>query len=189
MCLTLLIAYLPLGNFTEGIVEANADVDSAESISKSKVREEIVSKRTANSKTFLNTDGTYTAEISQIPIHYKNSRNTWSEIESNLIENTTEENYQNKANSFKAKLDKKVDKDTPLLQVEDQDRSIKMELAPVENTGKEPAEVTGVVEDNSIQYPEIYQNISLTYTIGADRIKEDIIFNERTSSGFPDKFT
>ncbi|MCM3576466.1 DNRLRE domain-containing protein [Mesobacillus subterraneus] len=189
MCLALLIAYFPLGNFTEGIVEANDDVTSTENISETKVREEIVSKRTANSKTYLNPDGTYTSEISQTPIHYKNSRNTWSEIQSNLIENTSEENYQNKANSFKAKLDKKIDKDTPMLQVEDQDRSIKLELAPVENTGKEPAEVTGIVDDNSVKYPEIYQNVSLTYTIGADRIKEDIVFDERPSSGFPDKFT
>lgn len=173
MCLTLLISCIPLDNFSKAFAETTeVEPVITEKNTNLTTRTEIPSLRTANSKTYRNPDGTFSAEISHAPIHYKDEKNTWSPINNSLIENTAEGVYQNKANSFQAKFNEKYENDTTLLQIEDKNRSVDIELVPIENMGQEPAEVNAIVQDNSVQYPEIYENIDLSYTIGADRVKE-----------------
>lgn len=74
---------------------------------KANERTELNNKRTANSKTFINPDGTLTTEISQTPIHFKDTNNNWEPINNNLVANTPENVYQNKSNSMKVKFNEK----------------------------------------------------------------------------------
>ena len=45
---------------------------------------EVVGKRTQTSKTFNNSDGTYTTEIYEAPIHFKDSKGNWKDIDNDL---------------------------------------------------------------------------------------------------------
>jgi hypothetical protein len=47
---------------------------------------ELISKRTANSKTFLNADGSFTSHVSLIPIHYKDALGNWINISPTVTE-------------------------------------------------------------------------------------------------------
>ena len=90
---------------------------------KKEERQELVEKRTENSKTFSNDDGTLTTEISQKPIHYKDTHNNWEEIDNVLVENKSEKVFENKANAFKVKFDKQIAND-PFLEVKDKQGSV-----------------------------------------------------------------
>jgi RHS repeat-associated protein len=192
LVVTLVITYVPFEEFTHVFAETNASHDSTKDqkgTSKSKGRKEITSLRTATSKTYLNEDGTYTAEISQTPIHYKDKQNKWVDIDNNLVSNSKEDVYQNKANSFQTKFAKQEKQGSPVMQVADDDHTAAMELEPLDQNGQEPANVKGEVKDNSIEYPNVFSNVNLKYTVGSDRVKEDIVYKEKPKDGFPSQFT
>lgn len=152
-------------------------------------REEVQEMRTANSKTFLNLDGSYTSEISQSPIHFKNEKNEWQTINNQLVLDSVEEVYENKANDFTVEFNKEQESESPILKVEDENYSTELQLEPLEHTGQKPANVEGVVDGESIIYPNVYSNIDIKYSVGSDRIKEDIIYTEKPEKGFPSVFT
>jgi hypothetical protein len=59
---------------------AAAQIDSPLKYGLPATSQEITSKRTLNSKTFRNANGTYTAVIAQSPIHYKDNSGTFQDI-------------------------------------------------------------------------------------------------------------
>ncbi|TKC14957.1 hypothetical protein [Robertmurraya kyonggiensis] len=81
------------------------------------------------------------------------------------------------------------DEKAPIMKVEDQDRSTQLQLELLEHTGESPANIEGKVEGETITYKEVYSNIDLKYTVGSDRIKEDIIYTEKPEEGFPSRFS
>jgi|GEM_PF-780127 len=151
-------------------------------------RQELIEKRTENSKTFSNDDGTLTTEVSQKPIHYKNKHNNWEEIDNKLVENKSEQVFENKANAFKVKFDEQIAND-PFLEVKDKQGSVQLQIEPLEHSNEKPATVKGEVDGEVITYPEVFPNVDMKYTVGSDRIKEDIIYNEKPKDGFPNQFT
>jgi len=96
MVLVLINLVLP---FPGNTAEAKTDTSQA----KTKIKQEITSQRTRNSKSYLNEDGrTFTSQIYQGPIHYLDENKSWQEIDNELVE--TQKNgfkYENKANEFK----------------------------------------------------------------------------------------
>ncbi|MDI7743141.1 DNRLRE domain-containing protein [Lysinibacillus fusiformis] len=192
LVLAMIFTTIPLTHFST--VYATDSIDQSTSnlpqnqVSES-TRKELVDKRTETSKTFLNPDGTLTTEISQKPIHFKNNRKEWQSIENELVENQKEQVYENKANAFKVKFDQEQKTDSPFMELEDEQTTVEFELEPLEHTDEMAAKSEAVVEGESITYPNVYQNIDIKYTIGNDRVKEDIIYNEKPSEGFPEQFT
>ncbi|WP_108671391.1 DNRLRE domain-containing protein [Peribacillus acanthi] len=152
-------------------------------------KEEVKELRTAYSKTFLKSNGTFVAEISQTPIHFKNDNDQWESINNELVSDSKENVYENKANDFTVKFSEKHEVETPVFKIEDEQYSTELQLEPLEHTGEQAANVEGVVEGESITYPDVYSNIDIKYTVGSDRIKEDIIYTEKPEKGFPTVFT
>lgn len=191
LVLTMTITYVPIGEISSVFAESNQTEKNnhTNDSEKKQGKKEIVSKRTENSKTYLDSDGTYSTEISQKPIHFKNNRNEWQPIDNNLISNRSEQVYENKANSFKVKFNKKHTPDSSFIEIEDKQGSAELMLEPLEHTNTEPLTVEGIVNGESITYPNVYPDIDMRYTVGVDRVKEDIIYPEKPSEGFPDKFT
>lgn len=65
---------------------------------------EVISKRTAGSKTFKNPDGTYTLKSYVTPIHYRDKDKKWQVIDDKLIPSPAPGfSYENKFNDFKIK--------------------------------------------------------------------------------------
>lgn len=185
---TLVFSFIPFGNFVAKAEETN-EVSSSE-----KKPIEIIEKRTATSKTFDNLDGTYSTEISQQPIHFKDGNGKWEEIDNKLIEKENNK-IQNTANDFTVEFEGKVSEDDAALSISDNDIGIEMGLVETNDedqnkiSQKSVNEVTGTVDDNSITYEQVADNVNVVYTVGADRVKEDIIYTEKPENGFPEKFT
>jgi len=49
---------------------------------------EIISKRTINSKTYRNEDGTSTANFWGLPVHYQDDKNQWQDIDTTIVSST-----------------------------------------------------------------------------------------------------
>lgn len=140
-----------------------------------KTKKEIIQLRNEKSKTFLNNDGSYTTEISQKPIHYKDkTKNQWLPIDNNLSTNAQE--AYNSNHEFKVSLDKKHTSTNNLLEIKED--KFEIGLNPVLPTGskmdRSASISTGEAEDNVMTYSDIYPNADLIYTLGNDRIKEEI---------------
>ncbi|WP_108670434.1 DNRLRE domain-containing protein [Peribacillus acanthi] len=150
---------------------------------------EIISLRTENSKTYLNEDGTHRAEISQEPIHFKDEKNQWQPIDNKIVSNNTEGVYENKANAFTVQFDQQQESSKPLMEIAEDNISAQLTMEPLQHTQEEPAEVGAVVKEESVVYPNIYSDIDIQYTVGSDRIKEDIIYTDKPTDGFPEQFT
>ncbi|MDQ0156471.1 DNRLRE domain-containing protein [Robertmurraya andreesenii] len=186
-------AYIPFENFLV-YAKGNEEHQAAKNQEnkKNKVRKEVENLRTENSKTFLNEDGTYTAEIAQSPIHYKDAKGKWKEIDNTLVDVQDKAAVENKSNKFKVKIEKEI-KGERSISITDQDKSINLGLESIQEqngTKVMPVQETkGEVKENSITYPEILDGVNLKYSIGSDRVKEDIIYKEKPEDGFPEKFT
>ncbi|MBD7906999.1 MULTISPECIES: DNRLRE domain-containing protein [Sporosarcina] len=187
--LAMLMSYAPFSEFAFAYGETNSEDNYQTKLKDKQSKKEVIEKRTENSKTFLNADGTYTAQISQIPLHFKNGKNEWEEINNELVTDSSKNVYQNKANAFTVEFDQKQTPDTPYIQIKEEQHLAELQLEPLEHTKEEPASVKGIVAEDSITYPDVYKNIDIKYTVGADRIKEDIIYNEKPQKGFPERFT
>ncbi|WP_108672566.1 DNRLRE domain-containing protein [Peribacillus acanthi] len=191
LVLTLLINLVPNESYADTSADITLENNQQLSDDKPNVDEnnEILDLRTETSKTYLNQDGSHRVEISQEPIHFKNEQEQWQPIENELITNNNENVYENKANNFKVQFDKQQEPNTPFLEIEENNISAQMTMEPLEHTKEKPAKVEAVVKNESIVYPEIYSNIDIKYTVGSDRVKEDIIYTDKPIEGFPNQFT
>lgn len=109
-----------------------------------------------------------------------------------MVDSPNQNKVENKSNDFSVKLDKSVDGDATV-SIEDKDKIIDFGLNSVKETNK-PKETKvqnskGIVEDNSITYPKVLEGVNLKYSLGSDRVKEDIIYQEKPENGFPEKYT
>ncbi|MGX2959510.1 DNRLRE domain-containing protein [Peribacillus sp. JNUCC 23] len=194
---TLTIAYLPLSNLSVKAAAANAQHSDEGRKTKNNEKEEILDLRTENSKTFINENGTYTSEIAQEAIHFKNEENEWEEIDNTLIESSDKQSYENKSNEFSVNFKKSFNKEKNNVSLQDGNKTIEIGLEPINEDNKEsklrsmlPVSSTkGIVNAESITYPNVFDDIDVRYSIGSDRIKEDIIYKEKPKNGFPNKFT
>lgn len=145
-----------------------------------KAKKELIHLRNAKSRTFSNGDGTYTTELSEKPIHYKNkAKNEWVPIDNKLLTNVQQ--AYNNSHDFKITLEKKQSRNKSLIQIKEDKYEIG--LSPVENEvmtqSLEGSSNSGTVNDNVMTYKNVYPDSSLIYTLGNDRVKEDIKINKR----------
>ncbi|MBS4024702.1 MAG: DNRLRE domain-containing protein, partial [Clostridia bacterium] len=131
-----------------------------------KERVEIPSRRSANTKIFLEPDGTFTKEIYSQSIFYQNDKKQFLPIESNIVP-AAEAAFKarNKSNRFNVSFG-----DNSLMRFQQKDMYI--ELVPAN-----PAPSKGVINGNKIKYANIYPNVDIEYTSGNDFVKEDIILH------------
>jgi hypothetical protein len=136
---------------------------------------EVISKRDAYSKHFLNNNGTITAYISGAPMHYLNGSSyedidltieqaVYQEYEYSSIKNSVE-SYFTSVQSGKGdgKLAKFTKKNSAGIV-----RSVEYMLRGSNPTSEE-------VTDNSIIYRNVFENTDLEYIVSPDKLKENII--------------
>lgn len=158
-------------------------------------KEEIVSLRSETSKTYSNPDSTYTTEISEEPIHYKEDEGeNWLPIDNTLIVDPVQGTVINKANSFKAEFSESTTDNEALVEVEQDEYTVS--LTPVGSEESIPdtvqtnlKTVEGVLEKNTIVYSNVYPNVDIKYTVGTDKVKEDIILKEKPEPNTPTSFS
>ncbi|OEC01259.1 hypothetical protein GY31_13200 [Lysinibacillus sphaericus] len=188
--LALFIAYIPFGNFA---LHAEAKNNKEENKHEQKKPTELVELRTENAKTFDNMDGTYTAEIAQEPIHFQNEQGNWEDINNDLVETQNGQTVKNKANDFSIEIEKATSSSQQNITITDETSKIDFGLVSAhhkKSNKTEPVQNTeGLVQDNTIKYPNILEDADVIYTVGSDRVKEDIVYREKPTGGFPQKLT
>ncbi|WP_424769450.1 hypothetical protein [Paenibacillus sp. sgz302251] len=141
---------------------------------------EVVELRTEKSKTQRNSNGSYTTEISSIPIHYQDATSKrWKAISNRIEQNPT--SFYNNDHSFKVRFNKTFERTADLLKITDNKQSIA--LTPVSETAGsvQPTrnQLPGYMADNTITYKNLYPGADLQYTLGNDKIKEDIVLHKK----------
>lgn len=128
---------------------------------------ELVDKRKKREKHFLKENGEIIAKVYDQDIHYlKNGK--YEEIDNTLIENNNY--FVNKSNNFKVKFNKSLE--TNLMTIEDNDYYLNLKLINACNYKL-------ISNQNIIKYLNVYNGIDLEYNISANKIKENIILNNK----------
>ncbi|MFJ7982150.1 DNRLRE domain-containing protein, partial [Lysinibacillus xylanilyticus] len=188
--LAMFIAFIPFDNFASA-AEIQSDKNAQKGKEKGKI--EVVGERTETSKTYNNLDGTFSTEIYEAPIHYKDDKGNWTDIDNELQKhkNNGKGQYKNKANSFTVTFDEKIKDEANNVQVTEDHYNLDIGLKEIEQKGEvTPAkEVVGVATDNQIQYENVFDNISTIYSVGENFVKEDITINQKPEKGLPQTFS
>ncbi|MGG6447376.1 DNRLRE domain-containing protein [Pseudobacillus badius] len=158
--------------------------DKRPSHSVQKERKEVVEERTETSKTYQNPDGTMTTEVYQSPVHYKDpSLKQWKEIDNTLEENPKTGEIKNSDNLFSAEFSNKISQETPIVEVTEGDASISLTPVDTKEKGKKLKSASAKVNKNRVTYTEAFEDTDLTYTIGDQKVKEDLILKEKPQTG------
>lgn len=135
-----------------------------------KVRE-LTEKRTKNAKFYELSDGRIQAEIASDPIHYKDAKGKWQNIDPTVT--TTDESgyaFGNKKNNFHTFFGKKADK---LLKFR-----LDKHLIQLGVDGAEDKNLSPVVKSNTVTYSDLFPDADVKYTITSKSLKEDIILKK-----------
>jgi len=154
---------------------------------------EVITKRTAGSKTFKNPDGSYTLKSYVTPIHYRDKDKKWQDIDNGLISSLTPGfSYENKANDFKIKYGAvSANPINPsVIEVEKNDKHLSLgfnDLRPSEALLNpdyaETNEVAGSrrvkqTKEDEVSYMGVYDGVDVNYKTFADKVKEELILNK-----------
>ncbi|WP_242731433.1 DNRLRE domain-containing protein [Bacillus altitudinis] len=140
---------------------------------------EITNKRTPYTKTFKDEKGDFYKEIYAEPIHSKQGKE-YGEIDDTLIPENEIISTEN--TDLKANFPKRIKDDQSIIYKKDGHR-IEFEITSASQKGKgitpNLASKTDL-EDNKVQYNDIYPKVDLRHITFNDEVKEDWIVNEYT---------
>ena len=134
---------------------------------------ELTDRRTRTSKTFRNPDGTLTTSLFTVPVHFRNERGAWQEIESQLVP-ADEEGYAfaNRANRFRALFKPALGPEFLRIVVEGKPFA----FTPVDAASK-PARAQG----SRIAYAAPFPGADLRYDVLAEGVKETLVLSDATA--------
>lgn len=139
---------------------------------------ELIDKRKAREKHFLQEDGTIVAKVYSDDIHYlKNGK--YQEIDNTLKKEN--DYYINKSNDYKVKF-KENGKDS-LMQIMKDDHYIDIKLKNANNTkARKKKSISKLVED--VAYENVLDNINIEYKALPTKIKETIVLQNSEQTEF-----
>ncbi|MFE9653200.1 DNRLRE domain-containing protein [Micromonospora sp. NPDC006431] len=131
---------------------------------------ELTGERTANTKTFQLSDGRTQAEISSMPVHYRDAKGRWQAIDT-TVRPTNEKGYVqgNRTNSFTSLFG---DSSKDLVRFEAEGRSIELGLTGAAKT------VTPTVSGSTVTYPGIASGADVVYDVTSTALKEKIVLRK-----------
>ncbi|MGS2615359.1 golvesin C-terminal-like domain-containing protein [Micromonospora sp. LZ34] len=142
---------------------------------------ELTGKRTANSKVYQLSDGRTQAEISAVPLHYKDGKGRYQPIDT-TIKPTDEKGYVqgNRTNTFTSLFGDSSDE---LVRFEQDGRSIELGLAGA------PKDVTPKVSGSTVTYPGLAGGADVVYDVSSTALKEKIVLRRAPSGPVSYTFT
>jgi len=154
-------------------------------------KQELVSERTAYSKRYANPDGTITEEIYSTPIHYRGTQGNWLSIDNNLApvpDNNFE--FANKDNKVKFLFGKNT-RSQSLVRFQAKNKWVDFRPVAASVYGTEIQQdndvvndVYGTIAEDTITYPNIFNNTSIAYKSCSQSLKESIILQQPTFNYF-----
>lgn len=173
--------------FIEDIVNNPTD---AEKDAEADILYEVEEKRDEYTKVYKKSDGTYTAVMTEEPLHYLDD-GAWKEIDNSMILNGSL--YTNLSNLFNVELPKNIDENKELT-VEKDGYELSFSVDNIENSSAvvennivasdteiESADKAISQTQSSVTYNDIADNTNLQYIVTPNSIKENIIVSNKES--------
>ncbi|MFJ6671451.1 DNRLRE domain-containing protein [Actinosynnema sp. NPDC091369] len=129
---------------------------------------ELADRRTDRSRTFANTDGTLTTEVSQDPLHHRGPDGSWAPVDPTAVRDGGE--WRNKSDSVDVRLADTADA-APL---------VRMALGDKSSFGfslKDAARSTGRAEGSRVTYPAVRPNVDLRLDLQSGGVKETLVLH------------
>ncbi|MFJ8582046.1 DNRLRE domain-containing protein [Micromonospora sp. NPDC093277] len=142
---------------------------------------ELPGKRTENSTVHQLSDGRLQAEISAVPLHYRDGKGNWRPIDT-AVRAVNERGYVqgNRSNSFSSLFGESSDE---LVRFERDGRSIELGLA---GTSKA---VTPKVSGSTVTYPGVAGGADVVYDVSSSALKEQIVLRKAPAGAVSYTFT
>lgn len=184
LCLVIVLSF-PASATASELFSLQADGSSVE-------KTEILSKRDAYSKTYLLPDGSYQYVAYAEPVHYKDSNDTYVEIDNKITESVTKDGYKytNASNSWNAYFAEKLSNSDAVMMTDGQ-HSISFCFPGQTGTeivtrstdiakDKDLGYYSKLAADNrSVIYTDVVADVDIAYTVQAGLLKEDIILKSK----------
>lgn len=140
---------------------------------------ELVASRTADSSTFLMSDGSYRADIAAGPIHYRDARGVWQDIDPTLVPSQTVGAVHTKASEYDIAFASTSDATSPV-QVDHGDWSMGMRLIGAQQSdlfslGK-TAEFPLAMTDTTLSYQTLPNGMKDTLTLASKDAPDTFTF-------------
>ena len=143
--------------------------------------DEIEELRTETSKVYVDSNGTYSAEVELEPIHFKKD-DKWLDIDNTLVTTSNGTEIANKQNKFKVKfpnVPKKGNKAKLFnYQVGNHDVTISFiddQQKPKVHKGL--LETTSEYKKNNLKFKNLYPGVTFDYIVEGSKVKENIILD------------
>lgn len=182
--------------FTDAVAEKQFIEDfvnnptDAEKDAEAEILYEVEEKRDEHTKVYKKSNGTYTAVMTEEPLHYLDE-GVWKEINNSMILNGSI--YTNLNNLFNVELPKNIDEDKELT-VEKDGFELSFSVDNIENSSAivennivasdteiESADKAISQTQSSVTYNNISDNTDLQYIVTPNSIKENIIVSNKES--------
>jgi len=139
---------------------------------------ELEASRTADSSTYLLSDGSFRAEIFTGPVHYKDAGGTWRDIDASLVPTDGIGAFHTKSTAYDQTIASDNVTDTPVM-VRHDDWSMGIRLI-----GAEQSSVMAL--GDRADYPLAMTDTKLTYETGNNTTKDTLTLSSKDA---PDTFT
>ncbi|MEV0794771.1 DNRLRE domain-containing protein [Kribbella sp. NPDC050459] len=156
----------------------NASTTAAASGKPTRVRE-LEERRTTSSTSYRMSDGTTQVELSTEPVHYKDSKGKWQDIDTKVTAGTGADSFENAKNNFRTRFGKSSDR---LLTFESDGESIGLGAA-----GEKRA-LTPVVKDSSVAFPDVFGTADVRYYVSRTGVKETVVLTAPADAADEYKF-
>jgi len=184
LCVAIMFSVMPIVSAqatTDNIEYISSDENVVQATSEPYIMYELIEKRTENTKHFLMSDRSIMASMYDEAVHY-NDNGAWIDIDNSFSTNSENE-FENKNNSFKTKFSKKSN-GNKLVTIKKDNYSVSWMLdaankvnAKISQKNESETEDISVLKnlEGTVSYPKIQNDVDLQYVVSGENIKENII--------------
>ncbi len=163
--------------------DAKAGTGTNTGTAQATVTEELTAKRSKFVKQFALSDGSFTATIYSMPIHYKKN-GRWKEINTTLVK-SGKTKYKTKATDLSIKVSKKANKKSVVslkrgktsLSIALKGKKLKQSKAKISNPKK--TTYTDVLNQNKVTYKKVLKNTNVSYDIFPEKVQEIVTVSKK----------
>lgn len=123
-------------------------------------------ERTRSSRRFQMSDGSTQLELSSVPLHYRDGKGKWRDIDTKVVDGSGQDAFANATNVFRSRFGKSTEQ---LASFESAGKSIALGVAGDERALKPKA--TG----STVTYPDVFGDADVRYRVSSNGLKEDIV--------------
>lgn len=122
--------------------------------------------RTPTSKRFEMSDGSTQLELSAVPLHYRDGKGKWRDIDTKLVAGSGADAFKNTSNVFDSRFGKATDR---LVTFEAGGTSIALGAVG------EKRPVTPKASGSTVTFPDVFGTADVRYAVSPSGVKEDIL--------------